>query len=176
MTEIFNKYPLKICRIDTNQYFVEAKLSYKKIDIVKLLEFNSLHILKNLNQDIIENIFITIIDNNFASLFIEYKHFLKDFGFAQFAVDLMVERVENNDIIEFLCRNNTIAREIDKKCTILPIDNLFVRFHILTSSEIKIIIDSKINIHFDIPIFIEKFIIRIIHKMFIRLKEFIEIV
>ena len=175
MTQIFNKTPLVIHRISKNKYTVESEMSYGKIDVRKLLEFKCVHILKDLNKDIIENICIYEIDNNFASLFIEYKHFLKDFGFPKFCANLSMERIENDNSICFVCSNNNNTQHISSSCTILPINNLFFTFNIERSSKIKIVVNFELDVSFDIPQFVEKFVFHIIHKMFIRVKEFIEI-
>ena len=141
MAQIFNKNPLLIQRVSKNKYKVESEMSCGKIDVRKLLEFKCVHILKELNQDIIENICIYGIENNFASLFIEYKHFLKDFGFAKFGANLSLERIENDNSICFLCSNNNNTQHISSSCTILPINNLFFTFNIESSSKIKIVVN-----------------------------------
>lgn len=173
MEQVFNKNPLLIQRVSKNKYKVESEMSCGKIDVRKLLEFKHVHILKELNQDIIENVCIYNIYNNFASLFIEYKHFLKDFGFPKFGANLSLERIENDKSICFVCSNNNNTQHISSSCTILPITDLF--FNIEISSKIKIDINFELDITFDIPQFVEKFVFHILHKMFMRVKEFIEI-
>jgi hypothetical protein len=162
-----------IHQVSKNKYTVEAETSYGKIDVRKLLEFKCVHILKDLNQDIIENICIYDIDNNFASLFIEYKHFLKDFGFPKFGANLILEKIENDKSITFACSNNN-TQHVSSRCEILPINKLFFNFNIESYSKIKIVVNFEFDIKFEIPQFVEKFVFHILHKMFMRLKEFIE--
>jgi hypothetical protein len=92
---------------------------------------------------------------------------------------MLVEMVNMKDVIRFNClplSNQTTPTEFSGIPDLysLPVKNLIIDCNILTNHYIEI--NCKINIEDDIEIekFIEKMVITIVHKVFIRLKQFIE--
>jgi hypothetical protein len=175
MEQIFCKNPLTINKIGENLYSSEAILNYGKIDIFKLFEFEKMHILKDVNSDIVQHMRVYDIKDETATIFLEYKHFLKEFGFPKFGAHVDIRRNKNDNIIDFFAKNNT-SKYNNSDCTIFPIDDIHFRVQVFDFNKISININVKFNTNFQIPPFAEKFALRIVHKMFVRLKEFIEIV
>ena len=184
MPIIFNKESMQVFRMDQNKYNIEMDFINDKIDMKKLIDFPSLYLLQELNKDIIEkmNIYNTCpVEQNstFASIFILYKHFFKDFGLSQMAAHLNIKRTEFHDYIEFktVPTNNTdVELELvtNEDYSMLPFDNLLMKFILSTPGTVKLIINVEFNIQFVIPAFIEKTSIQIFYKIFTRIKNFIE--
>ena len=150
----------------------------------KLIDFPSLFLLQELNKDIIEkmNIYNTFpVEQNstIASIFILYKHFFKDFGLSQMAAHLNIKRTEFHDYIEFkTVPSNHTNVELEMITTaeysMLPFDNLLMKFILTAPNTVKLIINVEFNIQFDIPPFIEKTSLQIFYKIFTRIQKFIE--
>ena len=186
MPIIFNKDSMQVFRRDQNQYNIEMEFINDKIDMKKLIDFPSLYLSQELNKDIIEkmNIYNTChVEQNstIASIFILYKHFFKDFGLSQMAAHLNIKRTEFHDYIEFKtvpCVTNSMDVELElvtsTDYSMLPLDNLLMKFILSTPGTVKLIINMELNNKFDIPAFIEKTSIQIFYKIFTRIKKFIE--
>ena len=172
MKEILNKNSLKIIRNDKNEYIGQIEIYEKKIDIRRLFHFDKLHILKDLNPDIIENIKITSICDESATIFILYKHFFKDLGFSQYGIFIDVVRVEKDNIVEFTASN---SKKIQSDYLILPIDSFSMKICKVTdTNKFNIITKLTINVNFEISNPIEKIMAQIVQKIFTRIKQFIE--
>ena len=107
------------------------------------------------------------------------KDLYSDLGIPQSYVCMSVEMVKLNDVIKFNCLpllNRTTPLEFSgiSDLYLLPVKNLIIDCNILTNNHIEI--NCRINIDDDIEIeqFIEKMVITVVHKIFIRLKQFIE--
>ena len=177
MAQLFDKDRLQIKRIEKNTYTLEEEFSNLKVDIKKLLMFQNFPILRELYQDIIDEINVTNIQDDSATYFIVFKHFFKDMGFPRMGFHLDIKKTVKNNMLEFVCFNNNEIKENKIKESnhfILSFDTFIVQIY-LHENNAKIMIQNKINLHFEIEPFVEKMVIQIIHKMFLRLKRFIEI-
>jgi hypothetical protein len=174
MTEIYNKNSLKIIRNKKNQYTAEIDIREGKIDIFRMFHYDKLHILKELNEDIIERLEVHHTGNSgCATVLVLYKHFFKELGFSQCAICVNVIRSENDNIIEFIASNNLSLNHDNVDYIILPIETLFMK--IFQSNEFaKISLDTGINVCFDISPTVEKLVLQLVSKIFTRIKQFIE--
>lgn len=179
MTEILNKDTLKIIKNEKNNYIVSIDIHEKKIDIRKLFHFDKLHIFKDLNSDLIEEISIDNVQNNSATVVILYKHFFKELGFSQFGICVDVVKNEKDHIIEFIASNNSVTNcsnsTMKDECIILPVETLFVNICKQPwTNKFTITMNAILNINFEISPSIEKLVLQIVHKIFTRAKQFIE--
>lgn len=174
MTEILNKDSLQIIRNEKNEYIGQIEIYERKIDIRKMFCFDKLHILKDLNSDIIEKIDITNICDDTATIFILYKHFFKDLGFSQYGIfiDVVREEKEKENIVEFTASNSKMIRSDYR---ILPIDTFSMKIRKdAETNKFTVITKVILNINFEISRAIEKLILQIVYKIFTRIKQFIE--
>lgn len=176
MTEILNKDTLKIIRNEKNNYIVSIDIHEKKIDIRKLFHFDKLHIFKDLNSDLIEEISIDNIRNNSATIFILYKHFFKELGFSQFGICVDIVRNEKDHIIEFIASSDSSNnRTMKDECVILPVETLLINIcEQPWTNKFTITMNATLNIYFEISPSIEKLVLQVVHKIFTRVKQFIE--
>jgi len=172
MALLFDKDKLQIKRIEKNTYTLEGNFSNLKVDIEKLIMFQNFPILRELYQDIIDEINVTNIQDDSAIYFIVFKHFFKDMGFPRTGLHLDIKKTVKKNMLEFECSNNN---EIKESNYFIPSFDTFIIEIYLYENDAKLMVQNKINLHFEIEPFVEKMIVQIIHKMFLRLKRFIEL-
>ena len=175
MALLFDKDSLQIKRIKNNNYAMEGEIRNLKIDANELFSFQKFPILKELYKDIIDELQVTNIQEGSASYGIIFQHFFKDMGFPRLSLQLDVTRTKTNNMLEFVCSNAATPNlNLNKDNFILSFETFAIQIHICEFS-IKICIDIAIHYPFEIEPFIEKMAIQVMHKMFLRLKRFIEI-
>ena len=145
-----------------------------------IINFDMVKLIFDLNPDIYEKSILkknTTLEN--ATICSLMKDLYSDLGIPQSYVCMLVEMIKLNNSIRFNCMplsNKTTPLEFSgiPDLYLLPVKNLIIDCNILTNHCIEI--NCKINLNDDIEIeqFIEKMVITIVHKVFIRLKQFIE--
>ena len=175
MALLFEKDSLQIRKLKNNNYAMEGEITNLKIDANELFSFQKFSILKELYKDIIDELYVTNIQDGSASYFIIFHHFFKDMGFPRLSLHLDVTRTRTNNMLKFICSNatnNVVSNSQD--CFILSFETFTIQIYINEFS-IKICADIAIHYPFEIESFVEKIVVQIIHKMFLRLKRFIEV-
>lgn len=177
LVELFNKENCIFKRYGTNKYLVENDIENKNIYIEKIIDFSLIQLIYNLNPDIYEYIEFNKIDNTHVVAILLMKHFFEDIGLPQRYSFMNIKKViEKNKI---LFKAETIIQSdkppnIPNEAEVLNIDNLTCICELITPHKVKILFDINFNSGFHIPLFAEKMIGIIIHKIFKRLKQFIE--
>jgi len=175
MALLFDKDSLQIRKLKNNNYTMEGEITNLKIDADELFSFKKFSILKELYKDIIDELQVTNIQDGTASYFIVFHHYFKDIGFPRLSLHLDVTRTKTNNILEFICSNAINGTtNLNPDYFILSFETFTIQMYINDFS-IKIFIEIAIHCPFEIEPFVEKIVIQIIHKMFLRLKRFIEI-
>ena len=176
---LFDKDTLQIIRIDKNKYNIEFEIINPNIILPQIIDFSSCKLLYELNKDLIENIEIYNIENNLenknistANVYILYKHLFKDFGLPQMNIHVKVTRSIQDKFLTFITESSSSKEPINT--TTMPIDNCSMRFDIITPHLLRGNMNLELNSTFDIPAFLEKPVIQIFYKIFMRIKQFIE--
>lgn len=177
---LMDKNGMKIVKLTNNEYTVSFSIQNNQFILPSIINFDMVKLIFDLNPDIYEKSILkknTTLEN--ATICSLMKDLYSDLGIPQSYVCMLVEIVKMKDIIQFNClplSNKTIPTEFrdTSNLYLLPVKNLIIDCNILTNHCIEI--NCKINIEDDIEIekFIEKMVITIVHKVFIRLKQFIE--
>jgi hypothetical protein len=177
LVELFNKDNCTFKRYGVNKYLLEFDIENKNIYIEKIIDFSLLELIYKLNPDIYEHKDFNKINENEVIVIILMKHFFEDLGLPQRYSFMNIKKlIEKNKI---LFKAQTIIQsekpqKIPKEAEILNIDNLTCICDLITPHKVKISFDINFNSGFAIPLFAEKLIGVIIHKIFKRLKLFIE--
>jgi hypothetical protein len=177
LIELFNKENLVFKRYGFNKYLLEFDIENKNIYMEKIIDFSLLELIYKLNPDIYEHKDFNKINENEVIVIILMKHFFEDLGLPQRYSFMNIKKlIEKNKI---LFKAQTIIQsekpqKIPKEAEILNIDNLTCICDLITPHKVKISFDINFNSGFAIPLFAEKLIGVIIHKIFKRLKLFIE--
>jgi hypothetical protein len=177
LLELFNKENFVFKRYGVNKYLLEFDIENKNIYMEKIFDFSLLELIYKLNPDIYEHIEFNKIDDTNAIALLLMKHFFEDIGFPQrFSFMNIKKLIEKNKILfkaQTIIQNER-PQKIPKEAEILNIDNLTCVCDLITPHNVKISFDINFNSGFAIPLFAEKLIGVIIHKIFKRLKLFIE--
>ena len=177
MEYIINNKDIQISQ-NNNSFNLQYKIINNQMYLDKLINFQFLNIIYELNKSLFDEFKIQIIGENKATVYILFKWLFKDFDIKQCAVILNINKsILNNEQICFECTSNNANNNllnIPKNVQILNIDNLTICFDI----------SNKHNIHVDNTIifqkkptilpYIQKMISQIISKMILNTKQFIE--
>ena len=177
---LMDKNGMKINKLPNNEYTVSFSIQNNQLILPSIINFDMVKLIFDLNPDIYEKSILkknTTLEN--ATICSLMKDLYSDLGIPQSYVCMSVEMVKLNDVIKFNCLpllNRTTPLEFSgiSDLYLLPVKNLIIDCNILTNNHIEI--NCRINIDDDIEIeqFIEKMVITVVHKIFIRLKQFIE--
>jgi hypothetical protein len=178
-TILLDKDGFKFYKTKDNEYYSSFCLNNQNIILSQIIDFNLMKLVYDLNTDIYEKTKLIINDDDTAVITVLLKHFFKDLGLPQKYSVLHIQRILDEDKIIFKGKTKeNIANE--------TLMNLPINAELLSISNIKNIctilsphkVDCSFYITFDknitIPPFVEKIISNIIHKIFIRVKQFIE--
>ena len=189
---IFNKPDCKMIRLKTNSYQFQYEISNERILLEKIFNLEFIKLVYEINkQDIFDDFNLDIgasriesatlakdsHDETHATVYILFKHFFGDFGFAQkFAhLDITIEKTEKQ--ILFTSETNyTNPPNITLIPTteLLPISNATAVCNFVNPHKVSIVTTINFNYNIDLPEFVEKLATTIISKVFLRTKQFIE--
>jgi hypothetical protein len=177
LVELFNKENCTFKRYGLNKYLLEYDMENKNIYIEKIIDFSLIQLIYTLNPDIYEHIEFNKINDNEAVAILLMKHFFEDIGFPQRYSFMNIKKIVEKNKILFKAQtiiNKQKPAQIPAEAEVLYIDDLTCVCDLITAHKVKISFDINFNSGFHIPLFAEKMIGVIIHKIFKRLKLFIE--
>jgi hypothetical protein len=175
---IHQKNGIVIKLLDKNKYELSFEIENNNIILKKLINFQLMRIIYEVNKDIFDDFSLDIHSDNEADIYLSFKHFFEDLGFQKRYNLLHVNMHNDTNCVIFTAntRYNTPLKNANANVnsTILPIDNLQITCNIVTAHKIKIINVITFNSCFEIPGFVEKMSVQIFNKIFLRIKQFIE--
>ena len=177
LVELFNKENCSFKRYGFNKYLLEYDIENKNIYMEKIIDFSLIQLIYNLNPDIYEHIEFNKINENEAVAVLLMKHFFEDIGFPQRYSFMNIKKIIEKNRILFKAQTIIQSKKPEKipnEAEVLYIDDLTCICYLITPHKVKISFDINFNSGFHIPLFAEKIIGVIIHKIFKRLKLFIE--
>lgn len=177
LVELYNKDTCTFKRYGLNKYLVEFDVENTNIYMEKIIDFSLIQLIYTLNPDIYEHIEFNKIDDTNAMAILLIKHFFEDIGFPQRYSFMNIKKIVEKNRVLFKAQTiiqNEKPSNIPPHAEVLNIDNLSCICDLITDHKVKISFYINFNSGFHIPIFAEKMIGVIIHKIFKRLKLFIE--
>lgn len=182
MEYIINNKDVQIGQ-NENSFNLQYRIINKQMYLDKLINFQFLNIIYELNKSLFDDFKIQIISEDQATIYILFKWLFKEFDVKQCAVVLNINRTAlKEDQICFECTSvstsvndaNSSFYSIPENIKILNVDNLIICFDITDKHNIHIdntlILQKKPNI---LP-YIQKMTAQIISKMIMNTKQFIE--
>ena len=181
MEYIINNKDIQISQTE-NSFNLQYRIINKQMYLDKLLNFQFLNIIYELNKSLFDDFKIQIISEDKSTIYILFKWLFKDFDIKQCAVVLNINRTalkENQICFECTSVSTSVSDAnlfytIPEHVKILNVDNLTICFDISDKHNIHvdntIILQKKPNI---LP-YIQKMIAQIMSKMIINTKQFIE--
>jgi hypothetical protein len=175
---ILEKEGFKIIKSEENIYTASYNIENKNIMLSNVLDFNLIKLIYNLNSDIYEKIDVNIINDNEAIGVFLIKHFFEDIGISQKYSHILIKKFVEKDCITFASQTITSDKPdfIPDNVDLVKFETMICKCNIITPHKIDfnfiITFEKKLNI----PPYAEKLIGVLIHKIFIRVKQFIEMV
>ena len=181
-TILLDKDGFKFYKTKDNDYYSSFCLNNPNIILSQIIDFNLMKLVYDLNTEIYEKTNLTINDDGTAIITVLLKHFFKDLGLPQKYSVLQMQRILDEDKIIFMgkTKQNIDVTEIrtnydiPTNAELLSISDIKNICTILSPHKIACVFYITFDKNITIPPFVEKIISNITHKIFIRVKQFIE--
>jgi len=185
----FDKNTLRISKTQDEEYHMQCEIENKNLILEKIIDFEMMKLVYDLNKDIYEKTELHKISDLEANIFFMMKDLFPDLGIPQRFAYLKVKKTVEKDPLtqktsKIIFQSQFILDEkgefkrpehVTQKAHPLPIERMEVEC--IFFNEHKMHFSNKIKIDekkMKIPAFLEKMISQIIYKVFSRLKQFIE--
>jgi hypothetical protein len=175
-TNLFNKDGFVFSKISTNCYKLSFYLENNFIILSKIIDFNLIKLIYDLNSDIYESVNIEHINENEVITTILIKHFFEDLGLPQKYSFVHFQRTVEENAVIFKSKSILThkPKEIPNNAELMSIQDLNCVCNIITPHKIDFSIQICFNQQVYIQPFVEKIVGIILHKIFKRVKQFIE--
>lgn len=174
-TIICNKENIILNKFDTNHFSLIFSLHNKNnLDIIKFITVKLFKLVASINKEIIESVeIINEVSDTEVDILYKFKRFGKELGFSDkymFIKSRMI--IEENDI--FI---KTVSIPYTNKIVGEAITNEYGYFKISNNQnnkEVTINYEFKMDIHEELPIYMENIFGIMMKKIFLNFKSFIE--
>jgi hypothetical protein len=173
---LFDKDGFKFSRVKKNHYSLTFTIENNNIILSKIIDFNLIKLIYDLNPDVYEKVTVEKINENEVIATLLMKHFFEDLGLPQrFSFIRMIKIEEENKII-FKSKSIKTHRppNMPEDAELMAIQDLTSICNIITPHKIDFSFNIIFEQHMNVPPFAEKMVGMIIHKIFKRVKQFIE--
>jgi hypothetical protein len=173
---LIDKDGFKFSKIGANNYNTTFSIENPSIILAKVINFDIIKLIYELNPDIYEYVNLEKVNENEAIITLVMKHFFEDLGMPQRYSYMRMKKTQEKNIIIFEGEAIRTIRPVN-----VPLDAQLVAFETITST-CEIVTPHKIkfthNISFqstrNVPPYVEKVVSIITNKIFKRVKQFIE--
>ena len=173
---IYNKNNITIKKCETNTYQLLFSLENRNIYLEKIINFTLLDVIYALNRDIFDDYKVTIHNESEASVCFLFKHFLRDLGLPQKYAYINVRLERNNNIIQFKAETikEGVPNNLPKDVELVSVNNINVECILETPHKMNY--HSSLTLYTSMDMFelLENFAIKVLVKIFLRIKQFIE--
>lgn len=173
---LYEKDGFIFSRIEKNKYTMNFAMENKDIILAKVIDFNLIKLIYDLNGDVYEKVSMESLNENEIIATLLMKHLFEDLGLVQRYSFLHIKRFVEETGILFKGQSIKSYRPIGipKDAELMAMDDLKIVCHIVNPHKIDfsftIVFDPMMNI----PPFAEKLVGIILNKIFKRVKQFIE--
>jgi hypothetical protein len=176
MTELYSKEGFRFVKNENNNYNLSFEMENNHIILSKIIDFNLVKLIYDLNVDIYEKVNLKIINENEATINLLMKHLFEDLGLPQrFSYVHVKKTFEPNSIsfeLQTIKSNRPEGMPLDAE--LMPMKNMICNCDIITQHKIKFTFNVLFENHMLLPPVVEKIVGLILYKIFNRVKQFIE--
>ena len=173
---LYSKEGFIFTRNEKNNYSLSFSIQNNSIVLSKIIDFNLIKLIYDLNNDVYEKYDMNIINENEATANLLMKHLFKDLGLPQHFCYVHINKIVEGNHIKFMAQ--TIKQEIlegmPTNAELMPIKNMVCNCRIITPHQMEFICNIQFENSILIPEVIEKLAGLILRKIFNRVKQFIE--
>lgn len=173
---LYSKEGFVFSKNQKNNYSLTFEMENNHIILAKIIDFNLVKLMYDLNNDIYEKVNLKIINENEATINLLLKHLFEDLGFLQSFSYVHVKKIseENNISFDAQTIKSQTPEGMPENAELIPIRNMNCNCHIITQHKINFTFNVIFENHILIPQVLEKIVGLILYKIFNRLKLFIE--
>ena len=173
---LYAKEGFVFTKIKENNYKLVFNMENNHINLPKIINFNLIKLIYDLNPDIYEKINLEIINENEVNLISLFKHFCQDLGLPQIYSFLNIKLIneENKIIIKSQTIYSSKPDIIPNDVELMKMDDNTSICDIITPHKVLFSFNVTLNPKTNIPKFAEKMVGIILFKIFKRVKQFIE--
>ena len=176
MTELYSKEGFRFVKNENNNYNLSFEMENNHIILSKIIDFNLVKLIYDLNVDIYEKVNLKIINENEATINLLMKHLFEDLGLPQrFSYVHVKKTFESNSIsfdLQTIKSNRPEGMPLDAE--LMPMKNMNCNCDIITQHKIRFTFNVLFENHMLLPPVVEKIVGLILYKIFNRVKQFIE--
>jgi hypothetical protein len=174
---IYEKDGFKFEKLKDNAFNLLFDVENSKLALPSLINFDFVKLVYELNSDIyISNNLQKIPDANAAIITLLMNHLFEDLGLPQRYSHLyMTQEITDKEIVFNGCSIHTDSKPdgIPEEAELMPIKYMIITCHIITQHKIDFNCSIVFEDYLNIPPFAEKLIGIMLHKIFTRVKKFI---
>jgi hypothetical protein len=173
---LYSKEGLEFIKIKDNNYKLSFSMENNKIILSKIIDFNLIKLVYDLNVDIYENVDIKIINENEAVLNLLIKNLFEEIGLPQHFSYVHIKKQISENKISFTSQTIKGDRPdgIPKDAKLFPIKIMLCECLVINPHKVNFFFNIIFDDDTNIPEIAEKIIGIIIFKIFKRLKQFID--
>ena len=176
MTELYSKDGFVFTKNEKNNYSLTFEMVNNNIILSKIIDFNLVKLIYDLNNDIYEKVNLKIINENEATINLLMKHLFEDLGLPQRFSYVHMTKIskENNILFESQTIKSEIPEGMPVEAELMPLKTMICNCNIISPHKIRFTINVLFDNHMLIPAVVEKLVGLILYKIFNRVKQFIE--
>ena len=176
MTELYSKEGFVFTKNDKNNYSLAFEMVNNNIILSKIIDFNLVKLIYDLNNDIYEKVNLKIINENEATINLLMRHLFEDLGLPQRFSYVHIKKTckENNITFESQTIKSERPEGMPIDAELMPIKTMICYFNIITPHKISFTSNILFENHMLVPAVVEKLVGLILYKIFNRVKQFIE--
>jgi len=173
---LFDKDGFKFSCLKKNHYSLTFIMENNKIVLSKIIDFNLIKLIYDLNPDVYEKVNIETLNNDEIILTLLMKHFFQDLGLPQRYSFIHMKKLYEEGKIKFIAQSIKSRKPegMPEESELMALKNMLAVCDIITPHKVyfsfNIIFEDEMNV----PLFSEKIVGMILHKIFKRVKQFIE--
>ena len=176
MEILYSKEGFTFTKVKPLHYSLSFHMQNNYMILSRIIDFHLIKLIYDLNNDIYENVNLHIINEEEATVNLLMKHLFADLGLPQRYSYLHMRKITNESSIQFI--SQTIKSEIPEgmplDAELMPIQTMVCNCKILSPHKMLFTVDVQFEDTITIPAVAEKIVGLILHKIFNRVKQFIE--
>jgi len=173
---VYDKNGIIIKKQEINTYQLLFSLENSNIYLEKIINFTLLDVFYALNRDIFDDYKLTIHNENEATVYFLFKHFLHDLGLPHKYAYINIVLEKNENLIQFKAQsiNNATPDNLPSGVELLEMKDIVVDCLLETPHKMNYSSTLTLNSKMEVLDFLEKFAMNVLSKIFLRIKQFIE--
>ena len=176
MTELYSKEGFVFVKNEKNNYTLSFEMVNNNMILSKIIDFNFVKLIYDLNSDIYEKVNLKIINENEANVNLLMKNLFEDLGLPQRFSYLNIKKIiqENRIIFESQTIKTERPEGMPEDAELMPIKQMTSNCEIITPHKIRFTNNVLFENYMLVPPIVEKLVGLILYKIFNRVKQFIE--